>query len=391
MQRRNCRCVDALRRICAVRTLFIALFLTATASAAAETRALASDGRDFLALWDSQGLHASIILDTGGVGRSIQLGTRKTIDAAAAWNGETYVVAWIEVEGANPYNYAYFARWARLSASGELLDVFDNHAVNAQTVGIAANGANTLIAWAPGRVFSIVLDLIGRDGHVIHETSVPYYLPSFPHLFADGSGFIVFVLDQMFYGVGEVPPGPWRVTAQRVDSGGNAVGDQMVDVDDYTYAPGNFGVARSGGTEFMLARTIASPSYDPSRSAALRTRRISGDLTYSVWQWELQLPAGFSDTGLVCDAVCTAYVQGGHSDGGAVLTLHAGPTAPGVPILFLWNASFPRVASNGRKILVLWDDRGELKSLECDSTLQPLPGATPQPVVRTDRRRATRP
>ena len=181
-----------LSRICGVRTLFVALLLTATASAAstlAEARAVASDGRDFLALWDSQGLHASVILDAGGVARSTRLGTRKTIDAAAAWNGETYVVAWIEVEGANPNDYTYVAHWARLSAGGE------------------------------------------------HDPA--------------GSGAPVSLL----------PPG----------------------------------------------------------------------------------------------------------------------------------ASFPRVASNGQKYLLLWADGGALKSLECDSTLQPLAGATPQPVVRPDRRRATRP
>ena len=381
---------SAPRRICRVQTLFVALLVIATATATASagsTLSVASDGRDFLALWNDQGLNAAIVRDAGGVTRSVRLGTRKTIDAAAAWNGESYIVAWIEVEGVNPYNYRYFAHWARVSAAGEVLDVFDASPKidRPRSVGLAANGGNTLIVWTPW-FFSVVLDLVDRDGHLIHETSSYYYSALFPHVVADGDGFIMFVRDEMSYGFGEVPPGPWRITAQRVDTGGNLAGGQAY-VDEYLYASGDFGIARSG-TQFVLARTIESPDFDPSRKSALRTRTIGSALQWLDLFQELQLPAGFNETGIICDGVCTVYVHSGHADGG-VLTLRVGA---GAPASFLPpGSSFPRIAWSGRTYLVLWDENGTLKSLECDATLQPLPGATPQPIVPPPRRRAARP
>src|SRR5205823_1270903 len=115
------------------------------------------------------------------------LGTREVNDAAAVWNGESYVVAWTEVEEPRPYNYLHFARWARVSAGGELIEVFE--APPAFNVGIAANGRNTLVAFSVA-YGGIARRLLDRDAHVVREASLLHYSEHYPQVFTDGAGFI---------------------------------------------------------------------------------------------------------------------------------------------------------------------------------------------------------
>ena len=359
------------------------------AAVPSNARAIATDGRDFLAVWNDEsdltpGLHAAVIRETGDPTRSLRLGTLQVIDSAAVWNGESYLVAWTERKDDYNYFYHYFAHWARLSAGGELLEKFDAspefNEKRPGTVGMAVNGRNTLVVWTFA-YFSVALHLLDRDGHVVHEASLGTYSAQLPHVFADGTGFLIFRQDEFFYGADATPPGPWQITAQRVDGGGTPAGDEIV-VAEYEEAYGQYGIARSG-TQFVLTRVVVS-IFSPSVKPILRTRRISGDLKDVVRLPEVELPSGFVNAGVACDGLCTAFAQSSNHATGGVLTfrLDAVRDTVGAPLPFLpGGASYPRIAWNGRNYLVLWTADRLLSSLQCDAVLQPLAGASPQPVV----------
>jgi len=327
-------------------------------------RAVASDGRDFLAVWnddrlESPGLHAAVMRDDGPT-PSLALGTLPIGDAAAVWNGESYVVAWLEADFFSPT----FTRVARLDRDGALLGVTEGllgvKATPPASVAMAVNRGVTVVAWLSDA--NVVVQRLGRDGRVVAESAISVRECQRVGLVAAGDGFILLAQRGL-----TLPGG--GVVAWRLDGNGVPLGD-MVPITDDTPTAGAYGAATFGPQ--LIVNTITAPAF--RHPAMLRTRIVDVDLRGGRDLAAVQVPSGYAHAAITCDAGCTTIISGYGRGGPAVGSVAAsldplrGVLGPFEELLSGF-ADAPRMAWNGQRYLVLWSTTRALRAMPCDAFL----------------------
>lgn len=341
-------------------------------------RAAASDGRDVLAVWnddrlESPGLRAAVLRDDGPT-PSIALGSLPLGDAAAAWDGRSYAVAFFESDLFGPT----FTRVARLSRDGALLGVTQGllgvKAPVPESVAIAVNGGVTVVAWLSNA--NIAVQRLDDGGRVAAESTIALRECQRVRLIASGDGFVLLAQRGLTSSGG--------VVAWRLDGNGRPVTD-MVALTDDTPTAGAYGVAAFGSR--ILVNTITAPA--PRRLGMLRTRVVDFDLRGGTSLPDVQVPYGYDHAAITCDAVCTAVISGGGKLGPSIGSLTAsvdplrGALGPFEELLTGF-ADAPRLAWNGQHYIVLWSEYQALRAMTCDAFLHAVDA--PRSVVVEARR-----
>src|ERR1051326_4597278 len=330
-------------------------------------RAVASDGRDFLAVWnddrlESPGVHTALMRDDSP-SPSLALGSLPLGDAAAVWDGESYVVAWLEADYFTPT----FTRVARLDRDGALLGVTEGllgvKATPPSSVAMAVNRGVTVVAWLS--YGNVVVQRLDRGGRVAAGSTIPGREGRRVRLVASGDGFVLLAQRGLTSTAG--------VVAWRLDGGGVPVSDIVAITDDAPTA-GTYGVATFGPQ--LIVNTITAPAFH--HPAMLRTRIVDFDLRGGSDLANVQVPSGYQNAAITCDAACTTIISGGGGLFGqpiGSLTANLDPLR-GVlgPFeeLLSGYAEAPRMAWNGQRYLLVWGEAQSLRAMPADAFLPPI-------------------
>lgn len=329
-----------------------------------QARAVASDGRDFLAVWDdtriqSLGLHVALV--RGGVASpAIALGPNDAADAAAVWSGDAYVVAWLEARDRFSPTYT---RVARFSAAGELLGVVEGllgvKAPQPESVAMAVGGRGVLVAWLSSS--GIAVQRLDGGGRVAAESTIARRELHRVRLVRSGGGFVLLAQKERR-----------GVVAWRLDGGGAPIGGEVAVTDD-TPTAGTYGAAAVGPQIIVNSITDWSFGHLPM----LRTRIVDSDLRGGRQLPDVVVPVAFVNADLTCEAGCRAIVSAANA-----FVNPAGSRTAGVDPLRDLLGPFeelvagysdpPRLAWNGEKYFVLSSGFPTLQGFDCDASLHPI-------------------
>lgn len=300
---------------------------------------VASDGNDFLAVWNDReygryGIYATRINAAGESRPDTQILIRRGVSALASvvWNGSAYLVFWSEGADAE-LMMATVSREGRLAGPPRVL----RSGATPWRHAVAAGGTQVMVAYTllsqPPNLRALILD---GSGAVVRDVLVETEINAFDSasVASDGSSFVVTYARL-------TPSSGTQLIAARFAADGAFLMRRQVLADNFVDA---VDIAYGGGTYVVVVRRaglIAALRIDPA------TLEPSAPVTLGI--------NGFDPSILFTGSEFVAYWF--TFDGLQTAVFRAGDTTATVASpIDSEGAQLPRFAWNGRNILAIWHD-----------------------------------
>ncbi len=246
------------------------------ASGAQLPTAIASDGTDYLVVWndlrdgswDIYGARVAMdrsLLDSSGI--AISIAAKDQGHASVAFDGTSYFVVWEDAR-----NGRYEIYGARVAADGRVLDPsgirIATAAVGLRNPDIAFDGTNYLVVWQDSICGSYdVYGLrIGRDGNVLDSVRTPISIATFdqinPRVAFDGANYLV-VWEDLRHGSHDVYGARVGTEGDVIDSSGIAIATATGDQAGPAIA--------SGGSNYFVVWRDSRAGFDEIYGARVAT------------------------------------------------------------------------------------------------------------------------